>query len=95
MVIMDNRYAVIDENNLAVNFILWDGVSEYDPGEGLRCVPLVVEKYGFGWIYDPETGAFTDPNPPVEQSVTQPTIEDLQAQLSALTAQINSLVSNQ
>lgn len=67
---MDNRYAVIDENNVAHNFILWDGVSEYNPGKGLRCVPLIAERYGFGWIYDPATGQFTDPNPPASPEET-------------------------
>lgn len=59
------RYAVIDQNNVAVNFILWDGVSPYDPGEGLSLVVINdgVE-YGPGWIYDPATQTFTNPNPP-------------------------------
>jgi hypothetical protein len=64
---MNNRYAVIDENNVAVNFILWDGVSEYNPGEGLRCVPLVAERYEFGWVYNPADGSFTNPNPPAPE----------------------------
>lgn len=64
---MADRYAVIDDNNVAQNFIIWDGVSEYNPGEGLRCVPLTAESYGFGWVYDPATGNFTNPNPEPEQ----------------------------
>lgn len=32
------RYAVVDGNNRVINAILWDGESEYDPGEGFDLV---------------------------------------------------------
>lgn len=33
---MTMRYAVIDQENNVVNVIVWDGVADYNPGEGLR-----------------------------------------------------------
>jgi hypothetical protein len=34
-----SSYLVIDENGFCVNAIAYDGVSPYDPGEGLSIVP--------------------------------------------------------
>ena len=36
---MSDRYLVLDENNQVVNIIVYDGVSEYNPGEGLSLMP--------------------------------------------------------
>ena len=59
---INNTYAVIDENNIAKNFILWDGVALYNPGDGLRLVKINPNvSYSFGWKYDPETEFFIDP----------------------------------
>ena len=33
------RYAVINQNDTVENVILWDGVTEFDPGEGYQLVP--------------------------------------------------------
>jgi hypothetical protein len=55
----NNTYAVIDENNIAKNFILWDGVTFYNPGDGLRLVKINSGiSYNYGWKYDPETQLF-------------------------------------
>lgn len=35
---MPKRYAVLDLQNVVVNMVMWDGVSLYNPGEGLRLV---------------------------------------------------------
>lgn len=37
------RYAVLNQDNVVVNVIEWDGVTPYDPGEGLtlQFVPTV------------------------------------------------------
>lgn len=37
------RYAVLNSDNVVVNVIEWDGVTPYDPGEGLtlQFVPTV------------------------------------------------------
>lgn len=32
---MSDRYLVLNENNEVVNIIMYDGVAEYNPGEGL------------------------------------------------------------
>jgi len=58
----NNTYAVIDNNNIARNFILWDGVSPYDPGEGFRLVKINSGiSYDYNWIYDENTQNFIDP----------------------------------
>lgn len=65
MIMEDKRYAVIDANNRAVNFILWDGEAKFNPGDG-RSLVLIPEEtqYGFGWLWDGEK--FVNPNPPEE-----------------------------
>jgi hypothetical protein len=60
---MDKRYAVIGPDNKAINFILWDGVTQFDCGKGNSLVLIEgVERYGFGWVWD--GSKFIDPNPP-------------------------------
>lgn len=62
------RYAVIDQNNVLTNVVAWDGVSLYNPGDGLTLVPINEgASYGPGWIYDPATQTFIDPNPPAPE----------------------------
>lgn len=57
------RYAVLDQDNKAVNFVLWDGVSEYNPGDNLTLIPLPEGvSYNYGWVWDGEK--FINPNPP-------------------------------
>lgn len=61
-------YAIINSNNEAIAFISWDGVSPYDPGVGNTIVPINEGvSYGPSWIYDPNTGTFTDPNAPAPE----------------------------
>ena len=58
-------YAIIDSNNVLLNAISWDGVSPFDPGTGNTIVPINEGVfYDIGWIYDPVTQTFTNPNPP-------------------------------
>lgn len=33
---MEQRYHVLNDAGDVVNVIMWDGTTEYDPGEGLR-----------------------------------------------------------
>jgi hypothetical protein len=57
------KHAVLSEANVVVNLIMWDGVSPYNPGDGLRLVP--VSEYLFidlGWTWD----GMSDPQPPAE-----------------------------
>lgn len=65
---MDQPYAIIGPDNKAINFVVWDGVTEFDYGQsqGSYIVPLNgIGSYGFGWLWDGEK--FVDPNPPSEQ----------------------------
>lgn len=51
----DKRYAVLDADNKALNFILWDGKTEFDHGQSQgNSLVLIegIEDYGFGWIWD-------------------------------------------
>lgn len=43
------KYAVLNSNNEVVNLIEWDGVSEYNPGEGLTLRHVPVAKIGRIW----------------------------------------------
>lgn len=55
------RYAVID-TTLVVNVALWDGETEWHPGEGLIAVRS--DEAGIGWTWDAETGEFSAPAEP-------------------------------
>lgn len=58
MVMEDKPYAIVSAANLALNFITWNGVNEFDYGQadGNYLVPLEgVERYGFGWYWDGTT----------------------------------------
>jgi hypothetical protein len=64
------RCAVVqNSNNLVINLIIAD--PSVDPAyEGTILVGLPEDSsVGIGWIYDPATGQFADPNPPVEEVV--------------------------
>lgn len=62
---MVNRYAILDSNNVALNFISWDGETEYDFGadQGNQLV-LVPEgsEYCVGATY--QDGTFILPGQP-------------------------------
>lgn len=73
---MEAHYAVVDADGLVVNTVVWDGASDYDPGDGLDLVllPYVededgMRRYsgGIGWDY--VGGEFVD-NRPVEDMET-------------------------
>lgn len=51
-------YCVIDQSGNVVNTIVWDGVTEYNPGADLTLVQSDIA--GIGWTY--ENGEFTNPN---------------------------------
>lgn len=60
------RYAVI-ENNIVINMIEWEGpdVAPIEWPEGTIAVPYEsTTDVQIGYLYDPETGKFTNPNPP-------------------------------
>jgi hypothetical protein len=85
--------AVIDlATNMVTNVIVADpAVDPHSEGSLLIALP---EGVGIGWKHN-EDGTFTDMNfpPPVVEPTPapQPTLADLQAQLAALTAQIQAL----
>ena len=56
-------------DNTVINLILAD--PSIDPAyEGTRLVGIDDNfPVRMGWIYDPATGHFTDPNPPVEETI--------------------------
>ena len=57
---MPKRYAVLDQN-VVVNMVMWDGVSPYNPGEGLRLVLIDHNSsVRIGWIQQPD-GSFIPP----------------------------------
>jgi len=34
-----NPYVVLDADGEVVNLVLWDGVTDWHPGEGLKAIP--------------------------------------------------------
>jgi hypothetical protein len=58
------RAAVIDlQTNIVANVIVADAI--FDPApEGFFLVDVTNVFCGIGWIYDPQTGEFTNPVPP-------------------------------
>jgi len=62
------RYAHVNAAGLVVNCSVWDGVTEYDPGEGVTMVQVsegVVA--GPGWSY--VDGEFVAPPEPEEEDI--------------------------
>lgn len=60
---MNKRYAIIGTNdNVVSNIIVWDGVSPYN----LKSNTIIIQNdyCSPGWLYDPLTETFTDPNDP-------------------------------
>lgn len=85
------KYALINNQNIVDNIILWDGETAWNPPSGLQ--PLNVENIecDIGWVYD--GSVFTAPEVVVvtPEPVLEPTKEELLAQLQTLTQQIQSL----
>jgi hypothetical protein len=64
------RCAVVQtSDNIVVNLIMADPSVDPAP-EGTTLVGLPDNSLvSMGWIYAPDTGQFTDPNPPVEEAI--------------------------
>ena len=59
-----SRYAHVNPDGLIVNCSVWDGVTEYDPGNDITLVRVPDGvRAGPGWIYD---GTNWTAPPPVE-----------------------------
>jgi hypothetical protein len=86
------RYAVIfTMSNSVDNVIEWDGVTPHEVLEGQIKIPDPDNLAQIGGTYNPADGTFTAP---VITTVKQTTIEQIQAQLAALTDQLNTLTTN-
>lgn len=85
--------AALIENGIVSNIIVWDETCVAP--EGVSCVILPDDfPISIGWVFNGGE-SFTDPNPPVQsEPPAAPTLAELQAQLAALTASIQSLVGN-
>jgi len=79
-----NKYAHI-EDGVVTNVSLWDGVSEFDPGEGVTLV-LANDDVIIGGTYDGEFHyvAPTPPEPTPEESARQEKIDSAKAKLEDL-----------
>ena len=63
-----NRYALINNQNIVDNIILWDGSDSWTPPENMTCINVESIECGIGWSYDGTV--FTAPPEP---EPTQPT----------------------
>jgi hypothetical protein len=60
---------VQNSDNIVVNLIMADPSTD-TAHDGTTIVGLPDDSpVSFDWIYDPTTGQFTDPNPPVEEII--------------------------
>ncbi len=50
-------YAVINESNVVINTIIWDGVSQWAPPKG--CFLIENDQCGPGWTYNPSDKTFS------------------------------------
>jgi hypothetical protein len=96
-------YAVINTNNIIENIISWDGVTEYAVPNGFQLVQITDDikhhtdtrhavTLGDSYI----DGKFVARTPVVinaQPIVTQPTLEELQAQLLTITQQLAALAN--
>lgn len=55
MVMETQTYAIVGPDNKALNFILWDGVTEFDYGQDQGNYLVLIppgSRYGFGWEWN-------------------------------------------
>lgn len=88
----NQRAALIDANGIVQNVIVWDETCVAPNG----LTPIVIDNtvsVSIGFKHN-SNNTFTNPNPPAPPApAPQPTLAELQAQLAALTSQINALAS--
>ena len=81
------RWAIVDGNGEIQNIIAYDGISAYAPPNGFT-LQQVNDWLGIGsGINDTQP-----PTPPAPPPPIAPTLTQLQAQLTAIQAQINPLI---
>jgi hypothetical protein len=83
------RYALINSQNIVENIVSWDGVSEWTPPENMICLNVENISCDIGSTYN--GSIFIKPKPVELEPISQPTKEELIAQINALSAQINAL----
>lgn len=64
------NYAVVDQNNVVANIIVWDEVSAWTPPEGHIMVKADEIPCGIGWTHN--NGIFVKPEPPTETTEVTP-----------------------
>ena len=55
-----NKYALINNQNIVENIVLWDGGDSWQPPENMRCVNAENVLCSLGWRYD--GAVFTAPD---------------------------------
>lgn len=61
------RAAVVDLlTNIVINIIVANAAVDPAP-EGTLLVDVTDVQCDIGWVYDPNTGTFSDPNPPATE----------------------------
>lgn len=91
MVIKMNKYALINDQNIVDNIVLWDGESLWTSPPNLQLVKLDDAECSIGWIYD--GSVFTAPEIVVVEPIPEPTPtkDELMQQLQDLSAKIQAL----
>ena len=85
-----NKYALINNQNIVENIVLWDGGNSWQPPENMTCINVENIECSIGWVYD--GSVFSKPEViEVTPELTPSTKEELLVQLNALSAQIQSL----
>jgi len=56
-----NWALVSTETNKVANIIVWDGVSEWIAPNDMLVINVDNQFVGIGFIYDPQTGTFSEP----------------------------------
>jgi hypothetical protein len=83
-----NKYALINNQNIVDNIVLWDGGDSWQPPQTMTCINVENIECDLGWVYD--GSAFTAPEAVVTPT-PEPAKEELIAQLNALSVQIQAL----
>ena len=99
-----NKYALINNQNIVDNIVIWDGSDSWQPPQTMTCINVENIECGIGWTYDgsvftapevievtPEVIEVTPEVIEVTPEPIPPTKEELLVQLNALSAQIQSL----